>query len=85
MLNQEGEVFTGIVRKVKHTGTTPSGMPRYRIVLDNRTIDTKPDGAVNFFAPYITLNNEYVFVLENGVVVDYRQMPSAPTGTTTKE
>ena len=85
MLNPEGEVFTGIVRKVKRKSLTHSGNPTYKIFLDNRTIDTKPDGAINYFISDSMLGKEYVFVLENGVVIDYRPMPSASTETTIKE
>lgn len=85
MLNPEGEVFTGIVRKIKRKSMTHSGNPTYKIFLDNRTIDTKPDAAVNYFISDSMLDKEYAFVLENGVVIDYRSMPFAPTGSTTKE
>ena len=85
MLNPEGEVFTGIVRKVKRKSMTRSGNPTYRIFLDNRTIDTKPDAAINYFISDSMLGKEYVFLLENGLVIDYRLMPSASTETTTKE
>ena len=85
MLNPEGEVFTGIVRKIKRKSMTRSGNPTYKIFLDNRTIDTKPDAAVNYFISDSMLDKEYAFVLENGVVIDYRPMPFAPTGSTTKE
>ena len=85
MLNPEGEVFTGIVRKIKRKSMTHSGNPTYKIFLDNRTIDTKPDAAVNYFISDNMLDKEYAFVLENGVVIDYRLMPSASTETTIKE
>lgn len=85
MLNPQGEVFIGIVRKIKRKSMTRSGNPIYKIILDNRTIDTKPDAAVNYFISDNMLDKEYVFTLENGTVIDFRQMPSAPTGTTTKE
>ena len=85
MLNPEGEVFTGIVRKVKRKSMTRSGNPTYKIFLDNRTIDTKPDAAVNYFISSSMLGKEYAFVLENGVVIDYLLMPSASTETTIKE
>ena len=85
MLNPQGEVFSGIVRKIKRKSMTRSGNPIYKIILDNRTIDTKPDAAVNYFISDSMLDKEYAFVLENGVVIDYRQMPFAPTGSTTKE
>ena len=42
MLNPQGEVFIGIVRKIKRKSMTRSGNPTYKIFLDNRTIDTKP-------------------------------------------
>ena len=57
---------------------TRSGNPTYKIILDNRTIDTKPDAAVNYFISDSMLDKEYAFVLENGVVIDYRPMPFAP-------
>ena len=85
MLNPEGEVFTGIVRKIKRKSMTRSGNPTYKIVLDNRTLDTKPDGAVNYFISDSMLDKEYAFVLEGGLVIDYRPMPSASTETTIKE
>ena len=85
MLNPQGEVFIGIVRKIKRKSMTHSGNPTYKIILDNRTIDTKPDAAVNYFISDSMLGKEYVFILENGLVVDFRQMPHQPTGSTTKE
>ena len=85
MLNPEGEVFTGIVRKIKRKSMTRSGNPTYKIILDNRTIDTKPDAAINYFIADNMLDKEYVFSLENGLVVDFRQMPYTPTETTIKE
>lgn len=85
MLNPQGEVFTGIVRKIKRKSMTRSGNPTYKIILDNRTIDTKPDAAVNYFIADSMLDKEYVFSLENGLVVDFRQMPYTPTETTIKE
>lgn len=85
MLNPQGEVFTGIVRKIKRKSMTRSGNPTYKIFLDNRTIDTKPDAAVNYFIADSMLGKEYVFSLENGLVVDFRQMPYTPTETTIKE
>ena len=85
MLNPEGEVFTGIVRKVKRKSMTHSGNPTYKIILDNRTIDTKPDAAINYFISDSMLDKEYVFILEYGRIIDYRPMPFAPTGSTTKE
>ncbi len=85
MLNPQGEVFIGIVRKIKRKSLTHSGNPTYKIFLDNRTIDTKPDAAINYFIADNMLDKEYVFSLENGLVVDFRQMPYTPTETTTKE
>lgn len=89
MLNPQGEVFIGTVRKIKRKSMTRSGNPTYKIFLDNRTIDTKPDAAVNYFIADSSakpmLDKEYVFALENGLVVDFRQMPYTPTETTTKE
>lgn len=85
MLNPQGEVFIGIVRKIKRKSMTHSGNTTYKIFLDNRTIDTKPDAAVNYFIADSMLGKEYVFSLENGLVVDFRQMPHQPTETTTKE
>ena len=85
MLNPEGEVFTGIVRKVKRKSMTHSGNPTYKIFLDNRTIDTKPDAAINYFISDSMLDKEYAFLLEYGLVIDYRPMPSASTETTIKE
>ena len=85
MLNPQGEVFIGTVRKIKRKSVTHSGNPTYKIFLDNRTIDTKPDGAVNYFISDSMLDKEYAFVLEYGLVIGFRQMPSAPTETTTKE
>ena len=85
MLNPQGEVFIGTVRKIKRKSMTHSGNPTYKIFLDNRTIDTKPDAAINYFIADSMLDKEYAFVLEGGLVIDYRPMPFAPTGTTTKE
>ena len=85
MLNPQGEVFIGIVRKIKRKSMTRSGNPTYKIILDNRTIDTKPDAAINYFIADNMLDKEYVFSLENGLVVDFRQMPYTPTETTIKE
>lgn len=85
MLNPQGEVFFGIVRKIKRKSMTHSGNPTYKIILDNRTIGTKPDAAVNYFISDSMLGKEYAFLLENGLVIDYRPMPFAPTGSTTKE
>ncbi len=85
MLNPQGEVFIGIVRKIKRKSMTRSGNPTYKIILDNRTIGTKPDAAVNYFISDSMLDKECAFVLEGGLVIDYRLMPSASTETTTKE
>ena len=85
MLNPQGEVFIGIVRKIKRKSMTRSGNPIYKIILDNRTIGTKPDAAVNYFISDNMLDKEYVFTLENGTVIDFRQMPHQPTETTIKE
>ena len=85
MLNPQGEVFIGIVRKIKRKSMTHSGNPTYKIILDNRTIDTKPDAAVNYFISDSMLGKEYAFLLENGLVIGFQRMPSAPTETTTKE
>ena len=85
MFTPQGEVFIGTVRKIKRKSVTHSGNPTYKIILDNRTIDTKPDAAINYFIADITLNKEYVFTLEYGLVIGFRPMPFAPTETTTKE
>lgn len=85
MLNPQGEVFTGIVRKIKRKSMTHSGNPTYKIFLDNRTIDTKPDAAINYFIADSMLGKEYVFILEYGHIIGFQRMPSAPTETTTKE
>ena len=85
MLNPQGEVFIGIVRKIKRKSMTRSGNPTYKIILDNRTIDTKPDAAINYFISMSMVGKEYVFILEHGRIIGFRPMPSAPTGTTTKE
>ena len=85
MLNPQGEVFIGTVRKIKRKSMTHSGNPTYKIILDNRTIGTKPDAAVNYFISDTMLDKEYAFTLEYGLVIGFRRMPSAPTGTTTKE
>ena len=82
MLNPQGEVFIGTIRKIKRRGTTRSGNPTYKIILDNRTIDTKPDAAVNYFISDSMLDKPFTFTLENGLVIDYRLMPSASTETT---
>ena len=81
----QGEVFTGIVRKVKRKSMTHSGNPTYKIFLDNRTIDTKPDAAINYFISDNMLDKEYVFILEYGRIIGFQRVPSAPTETTTKE
>ena len=85
MLNPEGEVTTGIVRKIKRESMTRSGNPTYKIFLDNRTIDTKPDAAINYFISDSMLGKEYVFILEYGRIIGLQQMPHQPTETTTKE
>ena len=85
MLNPEGEVFIVIVRMIKSKSMTHNGNPTYKIILDNRTIGTKPDAAVNNFISDSMLGKEYAFLLENGLVIDYRPMPSASTETTIKE
>ena len=85
MLNPQGEVFTGIVRKIKRKSMTHSGNPTYRIFLDNRTIDTKPDAAINYFISDSMLDKEYVFILEYGHIIGFKRMPHQPTETTTKE
>ena len=85
MLNPQGEVFIGTVRKIKRKSMTRSGNPTYKIFLDNRTIDTKPDAAINYFIADSMLGKEYAFVLEVGLVIDYRPMPYTPTETTIKE
>ncbi len=85
MLNPEGEVFTGIIRKIKRKSMTHSGNPTYKIFLDNRTIDTKPDAAINYFISDSMLGKEYAFILEYGCIIGFKRMPFAPTGSTTKE
>ena len=85
MLNPQGEVFIGTVRKIKRKSMTHSGNPTYKIILDNRTIDTKPDAAINYFIADSMLGKEYAFTLEYGLVIGFRRMPSAPTESTTKE
>ena len=85
MLNPEGEVTTGIVRKIKRKSMTHNGNPTYKIFLDNRTIDTKPDAAVNYFIADIMLGKEYVFILEYGRIIGFQPMPHQPTETTIKE
>ena len=85
MLNPQGEVFSGIVRKIKRKSMTRSGNPTYKIFLDNRTIDTKPDAAVNYFISDSMLDKEYAFILEYGRIIGFKRMPHQPTETTTKE
>ena len=85
MFNPQREVFTGIVRKVKRKSMTHSGNPTYRIFLDNRTIYTKPDAAINYFISDSMLDKEYVFTLEYGRIIGFQPMPHQPTETTTKE
>ena len=85
MFTPQGEVFIGIVRKIKRKSMTHSGNPTYKIILDNRTIGTKPDAAINYFISDSMLGKEYAFTLEYGLVIDYRLMPSASTGSTIKE
>ena len=85
MLNPEGEVTTGIVRKIKRKSMTRSGNPTYKIVLDNRTIDTKPDAAINYFISDNMLDKEYVFILEYGRIIGFQRVPYPSTETTTKE
>ena len=85
MLNPQGEVFIGTVRKIKRKSMTHSGNPTYKIILDNRTIDTKPDAAVNYFIFDSMLDKEYVFNLEYGRLIGLQRMPSAATETTIKE
>ena len=81
----QGEVFTGIVRKIKRKSMTHSGNPTYKIFLDNRTIDTKPDAAINYFISDSMLGKEYVFILEYGRIIGFQLMPHQPTETTTRE
>ena len=85
MFTPQGEVFTGIVRKIKRKSMTHSGNPTYKIILDNRTIDTKPDAAINYFISDSMLDKEYVFILEYGRIIGFQPMPSASTETTIKE
>ena len=85
MLNPEGEVFTGIVRKIKRKSMTHSGNPTYKIFLDNRTIDTKPDAAINYFISDSMLGKEYVFILEYGRIIGFQQVQHPSTETTIKE
>ena len=85
MLNPEGEVFTGIVRKIKRKSMTHSGNPTYKIILDNRTIGTKPDAAVNYFISDSMLGKEYVFILEYGRIIGFQRVQHQPTETTIKE
>ena len=85
MLNPQGEVFFGIVRKIKRKSMTHSGNPTYKIILDNRTIGTKPDAAVNYFISDSMLDKEYAFLLEYGRIIGFQRMPHQPTETTIKE
>ena len=85
MFTPQGEVFIGIVRKIKRKSMTHSGNPTYKIFLDNRTIDTKPDAAINYFIADSMLDKEYVFILEYGRIIGFQRMPSASTGSTIKE
>lgn len=71
MLNPQGEVFIGTVRKIKRRGSTRSGNPTYRLVLDNRTIDTKPDAAVNYLLGPSMEGNAYAFTLEYGQLIGF--------------
>ena len=81
----QGEVFTGIVRKIKRKSMTHSGNPTYKIFLDNRTVDTKPDAAINYFISDSMLGKEYAFILEYGRIIGFKRMPHQPTETTIKE
>lgn len=85
MLNPQGEVFSGIVRKIKRKSMTHSGNPTYKIFLDNRTIDTKPDAAINYFIADSMLNKEYVFILEYGRIIGFQRVQHPSTETITKE
>ena len=85
MLNPEGEIFTGIVRKIKRKSMAYSGNPTYRIFLDNRTIDTKPDAAINYFFSDSMLGKEYVFILEYGHIIGFQRVQHPSTETTIKE
>ena len=71
MLNPQGEVFIGIVRKIKRKSMTHSGNPTYKIILDNRTIDTKPDAAVNYLLGQSMEGNAYAFTLEYGQLIGF--------------
>ena len=71
MLNPQGEVFIGIVRKFKRKSMTRSGNPTYKIFLDNRTIDTKPDAAVNYLLGPSMEGNAYAFTLEYGQLIGF--------------
>ena len=64
---------------------THSGNLTYKIFLDNRTIDTKPDAAINYFISDNMLGKEYVFILEYGRIIGFQRMPYQPSETTTKE
>ena len=85
MINPEGEVFTGIVRKIKRKSMTHSDNPTYKIFLDNRTIDTKPDAAINYFISDNMLDKEYVFILEYGRIIGFQRVQHPSTETTIKE
>ena len=85
MFTPQGEVITGTIRKVKRKSMTHSGNPTYKIFLDNRTIDTKPDAAINYFISMSMVGKEYVFILEYGRIIGFQPMPHQPTETTTKE
>ena len=85
MFTPQGEVFIGTVRKIKRKSMTCSGNPTYKIILDNRTVDTKPDAAINYFISSSMLDKEYAFTLEYGRIIGFQRMPHQPTETTTKE
>ena len=85
MLNPQGEVFIGIVRKIKRKSMTHSGNPTYKIFLVNRSVDTKPVAAFNYFISSSLLDKEYAFSLEYGRIIGFQRMPHQPTETTTKE
>ena len=81
----QGEAFTRIVYKIKRKSMTHSGNPTYKIILDNRTIDTKPDAAINYFISSSMLDKEYAFILEYGRIIGFKRMPHQPSETTIKE
>ena len=85
MFTPQGEVFIGIVRKIKRKSMTHSGNPTYKIILDNRTIDTKPDAAINYFFSDSMLGKEYVFLLEGGRIIGFQRVQHPSTETATKE